>query len=114
MTNEELKNYIIDKLEDLKVEEIIYIDTSKTSSLSDNVIIGNGRSGKHIESSIESLKTELKNEYGITGLIGGKANDGWVIFDLGNTIVHLFVAAVRDIYNLEELINVRNKNISEN
>lgn len=109
MNKEELKDYIISQLEEMKIEDIISIDTSKISSIADQVIIGNGRSGKHIESSIETLKINLKNEQGIESTVNGTANDGWIILDLGNTIIHLFVPAVRDIYKLEELFQIKNK-----
>ena len=98
-----LKTYIISQLEEMKVENIISIDTSKISSIADLIIIGDGRSGKHIESTMELLKINLKKEYEIEGMINGTANDGWIILDLGNIIVHLFIPAVRDIYKLEEL-----------
>ena len=110
MAKKELKDYIIGQLENLKVEDIIAIDTSKTSSIADWVIIGSGRSGKHIESSMEILKTNMKNDNVYSGgMISGTANDGWIIYDLGNIIVHLFIPAVRDIYKLEELLNPKSK-----
>lgn len=105
MIKKDLKDYIVNQLDELKINDIIIADTSKTSSIADFVIIGNGRSGKHIESSMELLKIKLKNEKSINGIISGEANDGWIILDLGNIIVHLFVPEVRDIYKLEELFN---------
>ena len=110
MKTEELKEYILKFLEDSKIEDMITIDTSKVSSLSDYVIIGSGRSGKQIESTIENLKETLKNKKNIQGSISGVANDGWIIFDLGSIILHLFVPAVRDIYKLEELYSPKKIN----
>lgn len=103
MDTTKLKTYIVSQLEELKVENIISIDTSKISSLADLIIIGDGRSGKHIESAMEALKINLKKEYEIEGIMNGTANDGWVILDLGNIIIHLFIPPVREIYKLEEL-----------
>ena len=106
MTEEELKNYILNKIEELKIEDIVTIDTSKISSLSNYVIIGSGRSGKQIESTMENLKLSLKKEKDYNfGSISGVANDGWIIYDFGAIILHLFVPAVRDIYKLEDLYN---------
>ena len=110
MAKKELKDYIIEQLENLKIDDIIVVDTSKTSSIADWVIIGSGRSGKHVESSMEALKSNMKND-GLYegGMISGNANDGWIIYDLGNIIVHLFVPAVRDIYKLEELFSPKSR-----
>ena len=80
-----------------------YVLPSRTDFVADLIIIGDGRSGKHIESTMETLKINLKKEYEIEGIMNGTANDGWVILDLGNIIIHLFIPPVREIYKLEEL-----------
>lgn len=105
MIKKDLKDYIVQQLDELKVEDIVVADISKTSSIADFVIIGTGRSGKHVESSMELLKTKLKNEKSTNGMVSGTANDGWIILDLGNIIVHLFIKEVRDLYKLEELFS---------
>ena len=106
--------YIIKQLEEMKIENIITLDVSKTSSLADTIIIGDGRSGKQIESTMENLKLRLKEDKNYTeGSISGNANDGWIIYDLNNVIVHLFVPAVRDIYRLEELYSPKKKKKSK-
>lgn len=109
MAKKELKDIIVKQLEEQKIEEIICADVSKTSSIADYVIIGTGRSGKHAESTMENLKTYLKENCSVGGLINGTANDGWIVFDLGNIIVHLFEPEVRKIYKLEELFVLKNK-----
>ncbi|HSQ97180.1 MAG TPA: ribosome silencing factor [Rickettsiales bacterium] len=103
----ELKNVVIKNLEEQKIEDLICIDTSRISSLADYVIIGSGRSNKHLESTIENLKTFLKHKYEISGQING--SEGWFAFDLGNIIVHLFEPKVRKLYKLETLFESRIK-----
>lgn len=112
MPKTDLKDYIIEQLEEMKIEEIITIDTSKTTSIADWVIIGSGRSGKQIESAMENLRINLKSKGCTDCQINGTANDGWIIYDLGNIIVHLFVPAVRDIYKLEELFKPKTKKVA--
>lgn len=103
----ELKDVVIKNLEEQKIEDLICIDTSRISSLADYVIIGSGRSSKQIESTMENLRTFLKQKYEINGLINGSS--GWIVFDLGNVIVHLFEPQVRKIYKLETLFESRLK-----
>jgi ribosome-associated protein len=112
MAKFDLKEFIVKQLENGKVEDIISIDTSKISSLADCVIIGSGRSGKHIESTIENLKNSLKGEVEYNGLISNAEGSGWAVYDLGNIIIHLFTPEVRAVYKLEELFQSRSKNIS--
>ncbi len=109
----ELQNVVIKKLEENKIQDIICVDVSRISSLADYVVIGSGRSGKHAEASMENLKIFLKQKYGTNGQINGSGNDGWIVFDLGNVIVHLFEPSVRKIYKLEELFTSRLKKISK-
>ena len=106
---EDLKKFLLDKLDELKIEDIISIDVSKTSSITDYVIIGTGRSGKQIESSMAKIKEELKKNEVTDILINGTADSGWIICDLGNIIIHLFTEEVRKTYNLEDLWAPKNK-----
>lgn len=112
MSDIKRKDYIVKQLDDMKIEDILVIDASKTSSLADWVIIGNGRSGKHIESSIENLRAKMKQDGMYEGKINGTSEDGWVVYDVGNIIVHLFVPEVREIYKLEDLFNPKIKKVT--
>ena len=102
---EKLKNKVIKKLEDLKITNIEAIDTSDRSSIADYVIIGTGRSGKHLQSSLESLNIELKDN----GIIGirpeGDSTSGWVLLDAKDIIIHLFLEEVREKYNIEDIFD---------
>ena len=42
-------------------------------------------------------------EHGIRGRTEGTSNDGWMLADFGNVILHVFSPAQRDYYRLEEL-----------
>jgi len=105
MTNFDKKDYVLNQLDEMKIEDIICIDTSKISSLSNYVIIGSGKSGKQIESALENLKINLKKINEGSGLISGEGKDGWILYDLGDVIVHLFTPEIRKVYKLEELFN---------
>lgn len=107
MEKTKLKDYVIKQLEEMKIEEIVYVDTSKISSLANHVIIGTGRSGKHVESSIENLRKELKQIDEYEGQIAGTSENGWILYDMGDIIVHLFTPEVRNIYRLDELFASR-------
>ena len=63
LMSEELKNKIIEKLEDMKAENIISIDISKLSSIADYVIVATGRSGKHLSSTADEIIKFLKEYF---------------------------------------------------
>jgi ribosome-associated protein len=105
---ENLKNEIVEKLDDLKAEDIISIDVSKTSSLADYIVIATGRSTKHLDATADNLRRFLKQKGIVEGIIPeGVAQGGWVVLDLGDVIVHLFTQEIREVYNLEKLWNFK-------
>ncbi|MDR2760247.1 MAG: RsfS/YbeB/iojap family protein, partial [Rickettsiales bacterium] len=56
----DLQNFIVKILDDSKVEDIKTLDVEKKTSLTKLIIVGTGRSSKHMDSSLEKLRTELK------------------------------------------------------
>ncbi|MFC1659285.1 ribosome silencing factor [Pseudomonadota bacterium] len=102
---EKIKKVIVKQLEKLKIENIEIIDISGRSSLADYLIIGTGRSVKNIESAVELLNKELKKNDIIGIKPEGTSSTGWVILDIKDIIIHLFIEEVRIKYNIEEIFN---------
>lgn len=102
MDLEELKKFVVKKLDELKVENIEVIDVKQKTTMTDCIIIGTGRSDKHIESTVEHLKSDLKDNGIKINKADGKST-GWMILDLLDIIVHVFTEENRKIYNLEGL-----------
>jgi ribosome-associated protein len=53
----------------------------------------------------ESLDRAARTEFSLHSRIEGKPDDGWVLLDMGDIVVHLFDAERRKYYDLEELWN---------
>ncbi len=51
----------------------------------------------------KSLLEETKKEYKKKSRVEGQAQDGWLVLDYGDVVVHLFSPDQRDYYDLEEL-----------
>jgi ribosome-associated protein len=99
---EELKNFIVAKLEDRKASDIAIIDLSGKTDIASYMIFANGRSNKNVASMAEFLSLELKNQIGLdVGLEGFQQSD-WVLIDAGSIIVHIFHPEARLHYKLEE------------
>lgn len=45
----------------------------------------------------------MKKNYALKGRLEGLPQDGWLLIDLGDVIVHLFSPDRRNYYRLEEL-----------
>tara|TARA_X000000368_G_scaffold416529_1_gene410675 strand:- start:1069 stop:1392 length:324 start_codon:yes stop_codon:yes gene_type:complete len=102
MTNN-LKNKIINSLEDVKAVDPIAIDVTNISSLTDFMVIASGTSNRHIAAMSEHVLEGLK-ETDIPGIkIEGQGGDDWLLVDAGDVIIHLMSSDAREFYDLESL-----------
>ncbi|MBW0454336.1 MAG: ribosome silencing factor [Candidatus Kinetoplastibacterium crithidii] len=104
---ETLENSIISLLNDLKAKDIKIIDTSKSTTLFDKIIISSATSNTHaraIGQNLSKLQKIFKYKK-VKGHIEGIDNGEWVIIDLNYIIVHIMQVSARSFYNLEDYWN---------
>ncbi|MDH1085197.1 ribosome silencing factor [Pantoea brenneri] len=103
MQGKALQEFVIDKIDDLKGQDIVTIDVQGKSSITDFMIICTGTSTRHVTSIAEHVEQESR----ATGLmplgIEGKSAADWVVVDLGDVIVHVMQEESRQLYELEKL-----------
>lgn len=51
----------------------------------------------------DAVVEQVRNQYHIHGRMEGQPEDGWLLVDFGDVILHLFSPDRRDYYRLEEL-----------
>jgi ribosome-associated protein len=103
MEIEQLKQLVIDALEDLKGKDIKIVDVRGKSSITDIMVIVSGTSDRHLKSLATSVITKAK-QAGVQPLgVEGENSGEWVLVDLGDVVVHVMMPAIRDFYNLEKL-----------
>jgi ribosome-associated protein len=103
LDQQQLKAFVVEKIEDLKGRDIIDLDVSGKSSVTDAMIICSGNSKRHVISIAENLVVEAKKaDYAPLGIEGKEVGD-WVLVDLGNVVVHIMQDEARDFYQLEKL-----------
>ena len=102
-SSEALLALIEKSLDDDQAFDVITIDLRGKSSLADYMVIGSGRSQRHVASTAGHLSDQLK-EAGL-GRAALRLSPGgdWVLLDAGDVIVHLFRPEVREFYNLEKM-----------
>jgi ribosome-associated protein len=93
-------------LDDDKAEDLVTIDLTGRSALTDAIVIGTGRSARHVTALAENLARRLK-EWGYgTARIEGLPQGDWVLIDAGDVVVHIFRPEVRAYYDLEGMWSV--------
>ena len=99
-------NSVLESLEESKAEDIVPIDITGKSPLSDHMVVASGRSHRHVGAIAERLIADLKQKQGATPRVEGLPNCDWVLIDSGDVVVHVFRPEVRSFYNLEKMWQV--------
>jgi ribosome-associated protein len=95
-------------LEDKKGEDILLLDIHEHSSFADYFVICSGTSDRMLQALADAVMDQIRKEYkefGIRGRKEGLAENGWVLVDFGDVVLHLFSPERREYYQLEELWN---------
>ncbi len=99
----ELRTLVQNSLEDMKAVDIVSLDVTGKSSLTDILFFATGNSNRHVKSIAEDIGIKAK-EAGVEILgIEGKGSAEWVLVDLNDIIVHVMLAKTREFYQLEKL-----------
>lgn len=103
MQNQQILEFVLDKIDDLKARDVQTFDVSESSSITDYMVICSGNSKKHVQSIADHVATEAKHmnnpPIGVEGMQEGE----WVLVDMGAVILHVMQEASRDFYQLEKL-----------
>ena len=103
LKSKKLAQLVVEALDDLKGESIRSINVQKLTEITDYMVIATGRSNTHIKALADSVATKVKEAGGEVNGIEGKMQSEWVLVDVGDVVVHIMLAPVRALYNLEDL-----------
>jgi ribosome-associated protein len=100
----ELAQYVAKILDDKKANAIRIVDLRGVSSLTDYVVIASGTSGPHLKALQSELSKNLKErDGGMRQRVAGDAASAWVVLDLFDVVVHVFLPEARQYYDIEGL-----------
>ena len=99
----EIARGIIDVLDDKKAEDIVLLDISTAFPFSDYFIICSASSTRMINALIKAAVEKAHQSYGCSGRIEGMSQDGWVLVDFGDVILHVFAPEQREYYKIEDV-----------
>ena len=101
--NQDITPHIIEAITDKKGKKIAVIDLSEFESASTHkLIICQGNSTSQVSAIADSVKDKLIEECRVKPVnTDGYRNAQWIIIDYGHIMVHGFLPATRQFYNLE-------------
>ena len=104
MKTNPLVKEIVNLAGEKKAEDLITLNVSKITSLSDYFIICSGTSNTQVNAitgSIQKLVSkELKDK---PWHVEGQNNSEWILMDYVNVVVHVFQKHIRQFYDIESL-----------
>lgn len=103
LNTSDLSRTIIEALEEKKGESIVLIDISQISDFADQFVVCSGTSVRMLDALADHVSDTVKPLIHRQPKVEGKPEDGWLVLDVGDVIVHLFTPDQRDFYGLEEL-----------
>ncbi len=99
----ELLKTIKNLLEEKKAEDVVVLDVSKQTNISDYFIIATANSVVHARALLKHLSEELEKIGIKPDHVEGAEESNWILIDLIDIIVHIFQKEWREYYDLEWL-----------
>lgn len=102
-SSEQLKNIVIDALEDIKAQDVTVMDVRDKTSITDYMIVASGTSTRHLKAIANNVEEDAK-EKGFNALgQEGESGSEWILLDFGDLVLHIMSPQTRAFYDLERL-----------
>jgi ribosome-associated protein len=94
---------LLDAVADRKGEDVVALDVRRVTSFADTFVLATGSSDRNVraiaDAVVEAAQALGEKPLGVEGYEEGR----WVLVDLGDAVVHVFLPDVREHYALERL-----------
>ena len=86
-----------------KAEHMKVLDLRHLSTFTDYFVICSGQSDRQVQAIADSIVIELKEDGFSPVAVEGYRDGRWIVVDYGDVVIHCFMDALRDYYDLEQL-----------
>ena len=87
-----------------KAEDVVVLDMRKLVSYTDFLAICTVRNDRQARAIVDEVRVRVKQERGfLPGGVDGGGEDGWIVLDYLDCVLHVFTAEARERYQLEDL-----------
>ncbi len=99
---EALTDAVVDALEAKKALDVLVIDVRGRCDFADRFIVASGRTDRQLKALAQAV-AEVAHRFGLPARIEGLDAMEWLLIDLDDAVVHLFLPDVREAFQLERL-----------
>ena len=94
---------LLQALEDIQAIDVVTLNVSQQTSITDYMVICSGRSSRHVKAVADAVIVKLKS-IGLPPLhVSGLESGDWALVDFGDCILHIMQPDSRSFYCLEAL-----------
>lgn len=86
-----------------KAANVMVFDVRKTSPVTDYYMVASGSTGAQLKAMVTAVTKDLKQAGAAAPRVSGVPDDGWMVIDLFDVVIHVFQDEVRNYYSIEEL-----------
>lgn len=98
-----IKQIVLDTLSAHKAVDVVALDVTKLTTITDFMIICSATSNRHAKGLADNVVAKAKaNGHPPLGVEGQKEAE-WILIDLIDVVVHIMLPQTREFYNLEKL-----------
>lgn len=90
--------------DDKKAENLVVLEVSELSNVTDYFVIATGTSEPHLRAIVDEVETKIRQEFGMRPrAMDGSVHTNWIVLDYFDVIVHVMRPEARQHYDLESL-----------
>ena len=90
-------------MEEKKGKDIVLLDIHELTDFTEYFILCSGTSVRMLQALADDVTRYVRDQYHLRGRMEGLPQDGWILVDYGDVILHLFSPERRGYYRLEDL-----------
>ena len=98
-----VQKLIVTSLEDDKAVNVVTLDLTGKAMFCDRMVIASGLADRQITAMAQHLREKLHAAGQKRVQIEGLGGSDWVLIDVGDIVVHLFMPDARAMYGLEKM-----------
>ena len=106
MNSEELRDLVVEALDEIKGQDIQMLDVRRMTTVTDWMIVASGTSSRHVQAMVDNVAAKAKAAGHRPAGIEGESGGEWVLLDLHDALVHVMLPKIREFYNLEKLWSI--------